>query len=317
MIKRLVACLIVFAACNPLPHAAGRRDQVVVVAPDGAPEKLYEVAESLLARSLFLPSREEVFEVIRAGPRDLEHFKFWRNLLLLGWRGTYLDTVLSDSAWGNVKTSELFEEKNLWINGQEVLVLAGKDEENTLKGLRKWGERIYYTIRYRERERLEYVLYRDGENKELTEKMRKMYGVWFKVPQGYRLSVMDRNIISFIRQYPARLVTLYFEEGTREWDPLKKRDEVFEIYFEGDKVLRDPKYLSFEETEIGGIPALRIIGVWQNEEKVMGGPFILYYFKDGVRTYILDGHVFSPDKKKWPYMEEVDIILHTFEREYE
>ena len=35
----------------------------------------------------------------------------------------------------------------------------------------------------------------------------------------------------------------------------------------------------------------------------MGGPFVSYFFeKEGI-WYFLDGHVFAPGKKKWPFLE--------------
>ena len=47
----------------------------------------------------------------------------------------------------------------------------------------------------------------------------------------------------------------------------------------------------------------------------MGGPFVSYIFqKDGI-WYFLDGHVFAPGKKKWPFLEEVNIVLNTFKKE--
>jgi len=64
--------------------------------------------------------------------------------------------------------------------------------------------------------------------------------------------------------------------------------------------------------------AIRIKGVWRNDKikgGPMGGPFVSYFFQKNGIWYFLDGHVFAPGKKKWPFLEEVDVILNTFEKE--
>ena len=199
----------------------------------------------------------------------------------------------------------------MWVKFQSVVFITGRDREETQILIDNYGESIYQIFRDRERERFKKIIYLDGFEESKTEIMEKILGASLKIPFGYYISIEKDRCLTYIRKSPDRLVTLFYLDKPIQ-NIIKFRDSLFTAYFEGDSI-----YLpltTVDTVEFKNETAFRINGIWQNTKKVMGGPFISYIFeKDGV-WYFLDGHVFAPGKKKWVYLEEVDIILHTFKK---
>jgi hypothetical protein len=140
----------------------------------------------------------------------------------------------------------------------------------------------------------------------------------------------EDGFMSYIRKNPDRLVTLLYRVEPIK-NPIEFRDSLFSEHFNGDEVVVDNisvtseegkasfiKLTSLDTINFRDVKAVQIKGVWKNDKLKggpMGGPFISYVFqKDGL-WYFLDGHVFAPGKKKWPFLEEVNIILNTFKKE--
>lgn len=310
----LILLIISFTGCQDkiLPHAAGNRDEVVVLVMEGD-EKIAKFLSPYIEKEFFLPSRELVYYLNITDYSKITTYRLWRNLILIGYPGTPTDTFLSDKAKEEAKMGAVFHERDLFVKGQTVIVIYAQHKDSLKKIIDEYGETIYEILRSDEKERILNLLYIDGEQKKKAEEMMRFYGASFRIPLGYKISVKERNIISYIRHYPDRLFTLYYELNGRIRDPVKFRDSLFTIYFEGDSVLKT--YTTIDTVEFLGIKSIRIIGVWQNYEKVMGGPFVSYMFIKNNIFYFLDGHLFSPQFKKWPYLEELNIILETFKTE--
>ncbi len=310
----LILLIISFTGCQDksLPHAAGNRDEVIVLVKEGD-ENIAKFLSPYIEKEFFLPSREVVYYLNINDYSRITTYKLWRNLILIGYPGTSVDTFLSDKAKEEAKNGAVFHEKDLFVKGQTVIVIYGQNRDSLKKLIDEYGETIYQILRNDEKERIKNLLYIDGEQKKKQEEMMKLYGASFRIPLGYKISVKERNIISYIRHYPDRLFTLYFELNGKIRDPVKFRDSLFTIYFEADSVLKS--HTTIDTVEFLGIRSLRIRGVWQNYGKVMGGPFVSYMFVKNNILYFIDGHLFSPQFKKWPYLEELQIILETFKTE--
>ncbi len=54
--------------------------------------------------------------------------------------------------------------------------------------------------------------------------------------------------------------------------------------------------------------------LWENEDKVAGGPFKNYTFYDSLsrRIYMIDLAVYAPDRDKLPFVKRMEIIAKTF-----
>ena len=91
-----------------------------------------------------------------------------------------------------------------------------------------------------------------------------------------------------------------------------ERNRIGAEYYGGDRL--SGSYLFSQRTEFLGRPAQLTTGLWENEEKVAGGPFRNYTFIDEPtgHLYMIDIAVYAPGRDKYPYLRRLDIIAHTF-----
>jgi hypothetical protein len=312
-----------------LPHSIGARDEVILIAPG---EFQVDSFVNTLEKQEYYPTEESIFNVKRVNLSEFDRYKFWRNLIIIGnFEQKYINNLLGEEAKKEVeKEAQLFLENDLWVRLQTVVVISGMNTEETQKLLDRSSETIYKILRNEEKERFTKVVYMNGFQENKTEEMERLLGASYQLPFGYKLVKNEYDFLTYSRKNPDRILTLLVRRDPIK-DPIKFRDSLFAKYFRGDEIFtesielsggkgksRSLSLISLDTIQFRGTEALKLKGVWFNdkvESGPMGGPFISYFFeKDGI-SYFLDGHVFAPGKKKWPFLEEVDIILNTFKRE--
>jgi hypothetical protein len=331
MCLSLLALILLISGCkrNFLPHSVGARDEVILIA-----SSVFRVDSlvNALEKVEYNPTAEEIFNVSRVGLADFDRYKFWRNLIIVGDLGeSHIKDLFGEEVKEELKKGpQLFLEKDLWVRLQTVIVIAGINSEETQQLLDRSGQTVYQILKEEEKGRFAKVVYLKGYQEKETKKMETFLGASFEIPLGYRLGKNEDMFMTYVRKNPDRLVTLLYRKEPIK-DPIKFRDSLFLEYFNGDEVSMDSipitsedkkteyiKLTSLDTVEFNNIRAIQLRGVWKNDKiqgGPMGGPFISYIFGKGGLWYFLDGHVFAPGKKKWPFLEEVDIILHTFKTE--
>jgi hypothetical protein len=337
MILKLKYCLILLvlifkiSGCKrvSLPHSIGGRDEVILVAPS---EFRVDSFINELEKVEYYPTEEKIFNVKRVGLSEFDRYKLWRNVVIVGnFNEKYIKDLMGEKAREKLEEgAQLFLEEDLWVRLQTAIIITGMNTEETQKLLNRSGGTIYNVLRKEERERFSKMVYMSGYQEKETKKMKALLGASFDIPLGYRLSKSEDGFMSYVRKNPDRLVTLLYRHELIK-DPIEFRDSFFSEHFNGDKVFDDSipvtseeggsrflKLSSMDTINFKNEKAIQIKGIWRNDEVKggpMGGPFVSYVFeKDGV-WYFLDGHVFAPGKKKWPFLEEVNIILNSFEKE--
>lgn len=337
MIRKLSFCLILLLVifkingCKKvsLPHSIGGRDEVILIAPD---EFRVDSFINVLEKVEYYPTEEDVFNVKRVGISELDRYKLWRNVIIVGnFKESYIKGLLGTDAKEELeKGAQLFLERDLWVRLQTAVIITGMNTKETQALLNRSAATIYRVLREEEKERFAAVVFMQGSQKKETERMETLLGASFKIPLGYRLAKDEDGFMTYMRKNPDRLVTLLYRTEPIK-NPIKFRDSLFSKHFNGDQVVVDSipvasdggktrfvKLTSLDTVKFKDAKAVRIKGIWKNDKikgGPMGGPFISYIFrKDGI-WYFLDGHVFAPGKKKWPFLEEVGIILDTFEKE--
>jgi hypothetical protein len=302
---------------------------VVLIAPE---EFQVDSFINALEKKEYYPTEEYIFSIKKVSLSEFERYKFWRNLIVIGSTGRkYIDNILGEEAKEEIKEgAQLFFERDLWVRLQTVILLVGNDTKETQKLIDRSGKTVYDILRKEEKERFTKVVYMNGYQESETLEMERLLGASFKLPFGYKLVKNEGDFLTYSRRNPDRFVTLLARTGTIN-NPIKFRDSLFSRYFNEDEIFKDSieiyigeeksRYLSLvtlDTIKFKNTETLKLKGVWVNDKVKggpMGGPFVSYFFeKEGI-WYFLDGHVFAPGKKKWPFLEEVDIILNTFKRE--
>ena len=78
----------------------------------------------------------------------------------------------------------------------------------------------------------------------------------------------------------------------------------------GDAVA--PPMLLASRTTLGGLPAVRLQGVWENRSDLTSGLFLTYGVACGDRLVLLDGNLYAPDRDKYAYLLQFERIFETF-----
>lgn len=327
VIATWVAVLALLAGCGrSTKKAGGPEDEIIVLCRQEVWEEVKPVLSSALEKEIFTPTRELVFEIQRVDWENFALYRYRRNLLIIGPLegggevSQLIRELLTEEAQKSASLGEayLFGREDAWAEGQLLLVVTAPGGTRLQRVLEREKEGVYRFFDQGGTERIRRVIYRDGYQEEVAQHLEKSYEWSIHLPLGYRTAVEDSkgNLLSFIRHYPDRLIFIYWDERkTEEINPalcLSRRNYLGSKYFEGDKI--NPERTRTEWVDFQGRKALKIKGIWQNDEKVMGGPFQSYCFydKSQKRFYLLDFHVFCPGRKKLSYLKELDLVCQTF-----
>lgn len=311
----LIALCIV--ACSPqLSTSIGRIRQIVLITQYH--ELIDSVARAILQDSIYTPQPEPEF-LIRYEPLNrLDTVAVLHFVFIVGTVKDEPIRQLLDHRLPEIEkdTFSLLAIPQPWAKNQKVLVFVTKDESLLVPGLTKYSARIRYTFQQWVLEQINRLTYQKGYNKRLKEKTLKKYNFAFDLPPGFKM--VDQyefdKFIYFVTHNPDRSIFCYYEAGMK---PLTKdnllsfRDSLTAQFYEADFVVKE---LSIADTvRFWEVLALKIKGVWQNEKLVAGGPFVSYCFNYQNRFYYLDGMVFNPGKHKLDNLNQIDVILQTFE----
>jgi hypothetical protein len=311
----LIALCII--SCSPqLPASIGRVRQIALVTDY---HKLVDsVAKLILQESIYTPQPEPEF-LIRYEPiKRLEAVAALHFVFIVGTIEDEPVRQILDSRLAEIEkdTFSLLAIPQPWAKNQKVLVFAAQKESLLVTGLTKYSARIRYTFQQWVMEQMRKLTYQRGYNKRFKAKTLEKYNFAFDLPPGFKM--VDKyefdKFIYFVNHNPDRSIFCYYEDGIK---PLTKdnllafRDSLTAQFYDGDFVVKE---LSIADTvRFWEVRALKIRGVWQNPKLVAGGPFVSYCFNYQNRFYYLDGMVFNPGKHKLDNLNQIDVILQTFE----
>lgn len=316
--------LISTTACQRVHEAGGREDVIIVISEEEEGGQLHHLLREILEKGEpYSLERRPFFEMEWVSPERFEVYQYRKNILLIGEleRNPIMRELLTEKAIQDVISQKvlLFEKRDPWAKGQYLLVVTGVHPEDLSSLLKQSGEILFRFFEKEVSHRISTMIYKDGTEETITQHLKETYDWSLSLPKGYTISREDsqQKMIQMIHHFPDRLITVSWEEEEgkmvylTEKEILDLRDSLFKRNFEGDLVMRDR--VQSEEVNWLGKKSLRLVGYWENDEKVMGGPFISYSFLEGGRSYFLDLHLFAPGKKKWLYLLQLEEIAKTFE----
>lgn len=212
-------------------------------------------------------------------------------------------------------TFGLFSFAEPWAKGQKVMVFVAQNHNLLEAGLKKYSARIRKTFKNYLLEYMTKITYERGFDQKLTKKLSEKYSYSIKVPNGFRFidKYENEGFLYLIAHNPDRNIFLYSDPQVQDLNPLKLidyRDMLTKKFYDSDYVYRD--MTKAETTLINNIWAIKLIGVWQNNQAVIGGPFVSYCFNHNERFYFIDGTLYNPGKRKLDNLNQLDAILNTF-----
>jgi hypothetical protein len=304
----LTALAILVTGCNYKPDSVGRaRDVLVFTAHRELVEQELAFA---LGEQVFTPQPTREFVVRYLEPAELANRLAQHGILIVGFE----DDSLIQSLFPDLSANDsfaLYRIKDVWAKNQSVLVFIARDTLSMLVGLKAVRSKIHEVFKYRLLERLEAMTYEKGKDEELSRKI-QAYGFKLKVPKEWLLDerYAAQDFIWVHAHDPERSIFIYWEEEERADI---SRTRITALFYEGDYL--DSTFTTAGPSYFRGNEAIRIEGVWQNEELIVGGPMITFAFNEGGRFWMIDAILFypGPATKKVFWLNQLEVILATFE----
>ncbi len=326
----LVLLAVLLAGCGErLPDSVGPNQEIVVLADSSDWVALEEPLREVFEKVLLTPQEEKLYQLQLGNVDFLEIQKHrWRkNLLVISPldaphpTGQFLRDILSPDVQNAVRTgtSSVLWKEDVWAQDQILLTVTGMDRDALVENLRMEADRLYGAVDRARNLRVGRLIYRYGEREDVTEQLRRDYGWSVRVSFGYRVmtALPDSGFVALAKEEPSRWLFVYWEDGispdllTDLWC-LDKRDEIARRFFDNDRIA--PGSVEVSQAEFCGKIAVVMQGLWENEANWTGGPFKSYAFVDLERDrfYLVDVGVYAPNRKKEPYLRQVDLMAGTF-----
>ncbi len=296
------------------PAIGGLREITVVSDWWGAVEP---TVREILQQRIPTPQPEPEFRLRVFTPDQVAVYSMLRTLFIIGTTDDSVVRAVLGPRVDSLPAGDygLFKIPNAWAKNQELVVFAARDEQMLVAGLETYAGRLRSTFRDIALKHVARAVYHRGHNREAEEKLSREHSFTLDIPKAWHLKSKhaDSGFIHLFGHYPDRGVFVYWENRTRHLTAdqlVQLRDSLTASYYDGDVV--EPDYVVSDTVALLSTPALKLRGIWQNEEETIGGPFVCYAFNHEGRFFLLDGYVYNPGKKKLGQLLHVDAIIHTF-----
>ena len=334
MLRRVLCSLIPISlalffvsGCDYRPASFGDFEKIVVFADSTLYDQVRTELEQTFDQFIYTPHSERSFYLDLQPLHMLDTYKSRRNLLFMGLLNgrdqvsEFINSTLSAQVKKNVANGGVFEifKENLFASEQEVMFFPAVDTEMLKKNLSDRKDIIFNRLNTSYFRRLKNAMFLKGEQFVYEDYLVKEYGWKIRVQHDYLIvkEVEDRSFVWFRRLYPDRCLFIYRfpfknldEDGNWLYDV---RDSLATVYFEADSIDKEDTYIQF--VEFLGREAKKLTGIWQNHKHYIGGPFRTYAFTDENKQYIylIDISTTAPGQRKKPYLDQLEVLAHTFQ----
>jgi hypothetical protein len=295
------------------------------------PEKLWEEIGEELSRKVEFeirtPQIEQQFFFSRFELDQYKEFKDDKLIILIACLdgkdpiSKFVQNSISDDIKAKVVSGEkiFYYEYDKYAERQTYMLLVAKDKEAMLKYIQEDGSKIFQAINKGFLDSQFKQLYYTAEEKEISNEIFEKFGFSFRLPHDYEIIEIDsvRHIIHLGVARPQRNIIIHWSDGgfnkviDQDW---ALRMKYWLMQNQMDKIYIEKSYARYRTVEWNGVIVNNIRGLWGHPTKLMGGPFTLFYFYDGVtnRTYFIDCMVYAPGQSKAVYLRQMEIIASTF-----
>ncbi|GAB4371891.1 MAG: hypothetical protein Kow0042_14880 [Calditrichia bacterium] len=316
-----------FWSCSWRGDSIGEDDHIIVFA-DSADWVYYQDAlNSVFGTLIKTPVLEREYILEWKPFEHFEKFQNFKNIFILGRLDSQAPVsnnvrqLLNEEIIEGVKSGKYFyiPKKEVWALNQYVLILVANSINDMIQKIHDLGDLMYDDFRQYYYARLKERMFSKMEQVELEEYIRDHFPFSLRIQHDYFIADenFQENYLWIRRLYPDRSILIHWEplpanfELKPQWI-IEQRNRLAEMVFEGDIVVQD-ETRSFP-TKFNKWSAIRLEGTWKNEKYLIGGPFRTVAFIDSVRNriYMLDFYVQAVGKRKKPFLDQLDIIIHTF-----
>ena len=296
--RYLIVVIFFFSACSDgiktLPSSTGILSEVIFVVEDLLWEKqVKDIAfRTFGAHIPGLTQDESFFRVIHVNHSEFKSIlKTHKNIVIIA---------------KNVSTSN---QKNKWANGQLVVQLAFKEENNTLSNDLNKVKSIFD---FREIRLLRNSISKLSQT--IQEKsIKEQFNIELLIPAEYTI-IRDTLDLFWATYNPEKkeeikhLFVFSFEpkEINLQKEVLQKTDSIFTKYLLGSK---EGQHVKIEDRFSPIYSENTYRGLWKLERGFMGGPFLIKTYFFNKKVVVTAGLIFAPNDRKRNYIRTLEAIL--------
>ncbi len=328
----IVLSLMFFTGCEQKSLSRGTTRNIAVVVDSVLWQDIEVQVKSTLSPERFTPQPEYIFALNQMSPNEFTRLERYAQILFIGTLDmegetkNLLDQMMPSKSEARklVQNNEryFFQYDEPWARDQILGILVGKDKATLIENLKQDDNLIFNTYDEHANYRVKKQLYFREPQEKLVQQLMDNHGWTVDVPLEWFIAMEnDQDRFVWIRRMrPQREFFVYWEPVddpsvlSKEW-MLETRARLAKKYYSGDEVYQDDN-IKVREEVVNFLDryAIKLEGIWQNDSLVAGGPFRSYgfYNESDQRLYLIDGSVYAPDERKWPYLRHLDIVAHTF-----
>ncbi|MCH7678163.1 DUF4837 family protein, partial [candidate division KSB1 bacterium] len=309
--------------------ASGEDNPLFVVSDPDNWQALESSIKDVFERVIKTPQPEKLFEVHWIPPEKFSQFATKRNLAIVGILNAEgeINKKVSNMLSAEVKakvadgSAFVFPKENPWAKNQLLVVLASTSFAEMREKLQDNKDYLYQLFEKKVLAETGAKMFSQLEQTEISEELLENYGWMVRIQHDYIINIerLQDRFVMIRRSLPGRerwLFVHWIEDGdpdiiSEKW-ALNTRDKLTRKFYENDLI--DREHTVSEEVDFLNRSALKLEGLWGNDEKVAGGPFRNYTFYDDQsgRIYMIDVAVWFPRGNKEPFLRQLDIIANTF-----
>lgn len=323
----LSAVLLLLSCGDYKPLAGGSPIAIRTLVNDATWEFISEDFSKKVEFEIRTPQIEQQFYFSRF---ELENYKEFRDdkliLLIATLDGkdeisTFVQNSISENIHNQVQAGQrvFFYEYDKYADRQIYMLMLANTKEELLKYIQENGSQVYQAINTKFLSSQFEQLYYTAEEKELSEDIYDQFGFSLRLPHDYEIIEIDsvRHIIHLGVPRPQRNIIIYWMDGG--FNKVIDEDWALRIKYWlmqnlMDKIYIEKSYARYRSVDWNGVFVNNIRGLWGHPTKLMGGPFSMFYFYDGVtdRTYLIDCMVYAPGQSKAVFLRQMEIVASTF-----
>ncbi len=313
-------------SCDLKPTTMGYQHRLFVVADSTTWLSVEPLVRGAFETTIPTPLEEKEFVVSHITLDQLNGVRTRMNIVFIGLEegkgetDRYLQKFLPQSFKDGVKQGKylyLFND-DMFARDQIGIIFFAQNIIKFKEQFPLIQKEMLNTFKQKYFKRLAKGMFEKDENTELEDILKKYYGWSVRVQHDYFLALqdLDAHYVWLRRINPDRWISIWETEGTA--DSLSQeafmdlRNQMARTYYQGDVV--DTDDLIMETVDFLGHPAQKMSGLWRNDSLMVGGPFRLYtwFDADAHKRRFIDIAVRAPSKKKKPYLDQLEVIAHTF-----
>jgi hypothetical protein len=316
-----------YTSCDLKKQSIGDFDLIHVFADSSIYKKVSPALEQVFDQYIYTPRAEKSFYLQWEPIEKLSIYQFQKNLLFIGLfnqedpASIYVMKMLSSEVQKTILDGGIFHifQQDLFAKNQLSIILFAPNITQLMENIERFGDDIFKKLEEYHFKRLEKNMFSIEEQKDVENYLADNFGWKIKVQYEYKLvkHTEDGSFVWLRKIRPDRNIFVY-RFKTSGFDDSENmlydvRDSLTTLYFEGDSIVREDSYSI--QTEFSAYPALKVLGVWKNKKYLIGGPFRMYTFFDHNSNfqYFIDISVVAPDKRKKPYLDELEVIANSFQ----